>query len=252
MHEQLQKLGLSEKEASVYLASLELGAGTAQELAQKTGLRRPTVYFTIEQLKKRGLMSSFEKGKKTFFASESPENLAVFLGTQEKKIEEARSVLHTLLPELALMFDVTGERPRVRFFEGKEGLKAMQEDFLRTKEKNLVSMYSFSDYHNIFTPEERRAYREKRAKKNIFARGIYTRIEGPLKTGELPPASELRWVPGGKFPFTSDITIYEHKVAAASLKGRNVGVIIESQEIANTLRAVFELAWNAAEEYKKG
>ena len=251
MFEQLQKLGLSAKEASIYLASLELGPGTAQEFAQKTGLRRPTVYFTIEQLKKRGLLSQFEKGKKTFFTAESPENLSVLLGTQEKKIEEARSVLNVLLPELGGLFNASAERPRVRFFEGKEGLKAMQEDFLRAKEKNLVSIYSFSDYHNVFTPEERRAYREKRVKKNIFARGIYTRVEGPLKAGELPLASELRWVPQDKFPFTSDITVYGNRVAAASLKGRNVGVIIESQEIANTLRAVFEIAWQAAGEYIK-
>jgi sugar-specific transcriptional regulator TrmB len=249
MQEQLQKLGLSEKEVSAYLAVLELGQGTAQDLAQKTGLRRPTVYFTIEQLKKRGLMSQFEKGKKTFFAAESPENLSTLIGAQEKKMAEARSVLNTMLPELTKMFDVTGERPRVRFFEGKEGLKAMQEDFLRTKEKHLVSIYSFSDYQNIFTAEERRAYREKRAKKNIFARGIYTRTNGPLKAGELPPASELRWVPHDLFPFTSDITIYGSKVAAASLKGKNVGVIVDSQEIANTLRAVFELAWRAAEQF---
>jgi sugar-specific transcriptional regulator TrmB len=251
MQEQLKKLGLSEKESSVYLASLEMGQGTAQELAQKTGLRRPTVYFTIEQLKKRGLMSQFEKGKKTFFAAESPENLSTLIAAQEKETAAARSVLNVLLPELTGMFDMTGEKPRVRFFEGKEGLKAMQEDFLRTKEKNLVSMYSFSDYHNVFTGEERRAYREKRAKKNIFARGIYTRVEGPLKAGELPPASELRWVPRDTFPFTSDITVYGNKVAAASLKGRNVGVIIESQEIANTLRAVFELAWRATEQFNQ-
>lgn len=247
MLEQLQKLGLSEKEAKVYLASLQLGPGTAQELTQKTGLRRPTVYFTIEQLKKRGLMSLFEKGKKTFFAAESPENLSTLFAQEEKRMEEARSVLNVLLPELGGMFSASGERPRVRFFEGKEGLKAMQEDFLRTKDKEIEEFFSADDYVDVFSPEERKIYIEKRTKKKISVRGVYTRKAGPFPEGR--PLAQTRWVPEERFPFSSDVVIYGNNVAIASLRGKLVGVIVESKEMADTMRAIFKLAWQAAEEY---
>ncbi len=59
---ELQNLGLTEKEARTYLASLELGPETAQNIAKKTGINRATTYVQIESLKKRGLMSEFEKG----------------------------------------------------------------------------------------------------------------------------------------------------------------------------------------------
>lgn len=242
--ESLKQLGLSQKEAMVYIAALELGFATAQELTYKTGLRRPTVYFTIELLKKRGLMSSFEKGKKTYFAAESPENLQAFVGAQEKLAEVARQTFSAILGELAPLFDKTGERPRVRFFEGKEGLKTMQEDFLRTQDKSIVEFFSHDDLRDVFTPEERMAYRERKIKKKIISRAIYTRKDGPLLEGI--PYAEFRWVPQDRFSFSSDIIVYGSKVAIASLRGRLVGVIIESREMADTIRAVFELAWEGA------
>lgn len=247
MLEQLQKLGLSAKESALYLAALELGPGTAQELAQKTGLRRPTVYFTIEQLKKRGLMSSFEKGKKTFFAAESPQNLETLLNAERKTIEEGERVLTSLLPQLSGMFDATGERPRVRFFEGKEGLKAMQEDFLRTRDKKIENFFSYDNVTSVFTLEEQSAYRKRRVAKKITGRGIYTRKEGPLKEGI--EMADIRWVPADTFSFSSDIVIYGSKVAMTSLKGKLMGVIIESKEIAETMRGIFELAWEGAAQY---
>lgn len=37
----LEKFGLSEKEAKIYLATLELGQATVQQIAKKAGLVRP-------------------------------------------------------------------------------------------------------------------------------------------------------------------------------------------------------------------
>ena len=41
---ELRKLGLKEKEVSVYLAALELGFTSVQNIAKHAGLSRPTVY----------------------------------------------------------------------------------------------------------------------------------------------------------------------------------------------------------------
>ena len=85
LEKELQQLGLSDKEAKTYLASLELGPVSVQEIAKKSGLKRPTVYFAIEQLIKMGLMSSFEKGKKRYFSAESPERLVSLITAQKRK-----------------------------------------------------------------------------------------------------------------------------------------------------------------------
>ena len=84
---ELQHLGLSEKEARVYIASLELGADTAQHIAQKATINRATTYVQIEALKKKGLMSEFEKGKKTLYVVESPDRLQSLLRVFEKELD---------------------------------------------------------------------------------------------------------------------------------------------------------------------
>jgi sugar-specific transcriptional regulator TrmB len=246
----LENLGLSDKEAKTYLASLELGPTAVQEIAKKAGLKRPTTYFAIEQLIKKGLMSSFEKGKKRFFSAESPERLVSLVGSQIKKAQTLEEQLQRILPGLNTIFDAYGERPRVRFFEGKEGLKAIREDFLKSGVKSLESIYPREDFYKVFSKDERRKYTAKRKKRRIKARVIYAIQEGsPLKAKEL--FTERRALPYKKFPFTADITIYGNKVAIGTYKGKLIGVIIESKEIAETLRLIFNLAWEAAGRHQK-
>ena len=70
MLKELQDLGLSEKEARVYL-----GQTTADKLAKHAKVNRSTTYVQLESLMKVGLMSTHEERKKTVFAPESPELL---------------------------------------------------------------------------------------------------------------------------------------------------------------------------------
>lgn len=115
----LQQLGLSDKEAKTYLASLELGSATAQEIAKKTNLKRPTVYFVINRLIQLGLMSSFEKGKKTYFTAESPERLIALAARQRRKVVALEEELQNILPQLNNLFQLSGEKPRCVFLRAK-------------------------------------------------------------------------------------------------------------------------------------
>src|SRR3989338_6412357 len=83
----LEDLGLSEKEAKVYLASLELGESAPAEIAKHAGINRDTTYVIAEKLVKDGLMSQLEKDKKTYFMAENPEQLLRLLRKQEQDIK---------------------------------------------------------------------------------------------------------------------------------------------------------------------
>src|SRR3989344_453122 len=119
MIRELQDLGLAEKEAKVYLAALEIGRATADQLAKQAKIVRPTAYVQIKSLMEKGLMSTYEEGKKTYFAPESPEALRRVLDKQKESIRTQEDELKRLLPELSRLFEGAGERPVVRFFEGK-------------------------------------------------------------------------------------------------------------------------------------
>jgi sugar-specific transcriptional regulator TrmB len=83
-------LDLSEKEAKVYIASLELGLSTIQEIAGKSQISRSTTYEVIESLMEKGLMSALTKGKKKYFSAESPEKLMSLIDIKEGELEKRK------------------------------------------------------------------------------------------------------------------------------------------------------------------
>ena len=144
---ELQALGLSEKEAKVYLAALELGPDTVQNIAKKAGINRPTAYLQIESLKQKGIISEVEKDSKVLIMAESPERLSSLLNTYEKELEFKKKELERILPNLSELFTGTGEKPKVKFYEGRGGIRAIEEDFLKTKSKEI---YCFSNPHKHY------------------------------------------------------------------------------------------------------
>ena len=246
----LRQLGLSDKEAKVYLAVLELGPSTAIQVAQRSEVNRPTAYVQIQSLMKLGLMSSHTKGKKTYFAAEPPERLRELVRKSQIEIEKQSKRLKEILPELQGIFENAQERPKMRFYDGKEGVKAIHDDIFKVKNQEILTIYSFDFYKNFFTKEDRKDFESIRQARKITARSLYTREAGPFEDPP-PPTIQDHVVPANKFLLSASIDIYGDKIAAHALKGKVVGVIIESKYIADTMRSVFNLAWEAAEKYQK-
>lgn len=242
---QLKNIGLSDNEAKVYLAMLELGPSPVLEISAKSGVNRPTTYVQIESLKKMGLVSTQTKGKKQLFVAESPEQLESVLEQTCRVAEQKKSELEKIMPELKTIFNLTGERPQVRFFEGKEGLIKMGREFLKAKEKKIIGLTSIDDVLKVFPEITRESYSSDRVKRNIESRSLYTSSKGPIwKRHDKELLREAKFIPPEKMPFSADITVFDDKVAIAALKGRVSGAIIEHREIADSFRGLFELVWN--------
>jgi HTH-type transcriptional regulator, sugar sensing transcriptional regulator len=243
----LKDLGLSDKEAKVYIAMLELGASPVQEIAAKAGINRPTTYLQIESLKKHGLISTQKKGKKDLYIAESPDQLEAMM-TKEKKVLEGRAeLLKKSLPEFMQLFATAGDRPTVRYFEGKEGLLRMQQEFLKCKSGLIRAMANLDNVKELF-PNQKSDYTEKRISKRIRARAIYTSREGKVKSdSDESMLREARYIPFDSFPFDSDITIYDNTVAIASLKGQVGGLLIDHQSIADSFKSLFDFIWKLSE-----
>ena len=78
----IQAIGLSETEASIYLASLGLGESTISEIATKAHMTRSSCYDGIKKLISLGLLSIFPVGSRKFYKAESPDK---FLKLLEEK-----------------------------------------------------------------------------------------------------------------------------------------------------------------------
>ena len=244
---QLKNIGLSNNEAKVYLAMLELGPSSILEIAAKAGINRPTTYVQVESLKKMGLVSTQMKGKKQLFIAEDPSQLEFIVHEQEKLLEQRKEELGKVMPGLKEIFELAEDKPHVRFFEGIEGLQRMQDAFLSTKDKTILAIASLDDVFRVF-PQHPKAYAPRRVKKGIHSRLIYTTSQGAfLKKDDTEMLREAKYIVPEKFTFSVDMTIYDDKVAIAALKGKLSGVIIQNSEIADSFRGIFELLWAVAD-----
>jgi len=244
----LIEIGLNEKEAKIYLASLELGQSTVQDIAKKAGVNRATTYFVIEGLMKMGLMSSFHKGKKQYFVAADPDRLVEVLEQEKNTIEKRKENLKKLLPQLQSLNNKQKDRPVVRYYEGKEGIKTMVDEVTVPGQEIVRMAYNKDAVIKTFSEEQRKKWTEHRVKNNIKTQVVYT-----FKSGILENTADgtRRKVPFEKFPITCDIAVYDEKIRLASFGDRLVGIVIEDRELAASFRAVLDLAWEAAEKYQK-
>lgn len=245
VEEILKEIGLSEKMAKVYGIVLEFGPQTAQQIAQKIKIPRPTVYVQIVSLINSGLMSKTEKDNKTYFIAESPENLERHI---EQKLSVAKSAslkLKKVISRLNTLFLAAEEKPKIKFFEGKEGLLTMIKDFKTSKFDSAEEFVSMDAAFETIPPTDN-DFRQKIAKKfkKLPIRIIYTSKKGPFlkdKNG----SKERRFVPLEKFPYSGSITIYGNKVALMAQDKHLIGIIIENREISNTIRTLFNFTWES-------
>ena len=232
----LRSLGLLDSEIKTYMAALEKGPQTVIDLSKLTKLSRQATYVAIEGLTDRGLMSSSLRGKKRFFAAEHPDRLLAYAKRHETDMQERVKDLERSLPELELQ--IGGERPIVKVFDGKEGLRALITDIGITKPKKIHEITDLNAMYAVLSAEELKPVQEQALKGGAFIKGIYSGKTGPPKSGIKRYA-----LPADKSGFKTDMTIYSDKIALVTFEGQMHTIIIENHALAETFRILFELAF---------
>ena len=241
-------MGFSDKEAKVYMALLALGKGTVSEITRKAGINRTTGYDILNDLIKKRVISVSGKEPKQEYLAESPNKILEYLETEleqkQKNLKEAKA----LIPHLKSMHTVAG-RPKVRFYEGKEGLIEVYEDTLTSTE--AIRAYATIDDMHRALPGYFPKYYKRRADKGISIRGIIpdTPLARERTKHDKEESREMALVPADKYYFSPEINIYDNKVMIASWR-EQLGIIIESAEIADAMKKMYELAWAEAKRLK--
>ena len=251
----IEELGLSNKEARVYVASLCVGPSPVQRIADQSGIKRVTTYVILESLVGLGLVSQTVKGKKTYFIAEDPTNLKRLLDKREHELSEQKHNFEQILPELHGLAQLPKDSPSVKFYDSADGIKTIMNTFLeQAKQPEVEFVYGFSNLDQLYSyfPEFRQSSANpQRIRAGIKSRFLYTSSEGAIM-GDMDTARnrESRYLPLDKFPMSGDFTIVGDNVMMLSLSGQHpMGVTISSKELAQGLRAIFEAAWEAAGPY---
>jgi len=235
----LKNIGLNDKESKLYLALIELGSAPVSKVAEKAKINRVTAYSVLESLIEKGMANSVVKNKVRFFSPTNPKILAQEFKRKASDFQKALPTLRRLGGEANL--------PHVEYYEGIDGIKAIYAKTLESKTEILN--YANSKEIRKAWPEYDEQYVAKRVKQKVFLRGIAPLDEHGIevKSHDKQSFREIRLVSARKYTFTNEINIWDDKVAIISFNDNpQIGIIIESQEIANTQRDIFRMAWEYA------
>lgn len=249
LKDSLVSLGLSDKEASVYLALLELGRSTVSKISRHADVNRATGYVILDSLVNMSLAHISGKEPKQEYTAESPDNLVQLLREKKTRAEEALATAEGLALKLKSIQKVE-DRPQVKFYEGIEGMKQVYEDTLTSKE-TIRAFASVEDVHSLFG-NYFPTYYKRRAGKGISIRAVFPDTPASIERSRLDneEARESILVPKDMYEFHPEINIYDNKIMIASWREK-LGIIIESAEIADAMKKVFELAWIGAKTVSK-
>lgn len=241
----LTELGFTEKSAQIYLAALGLGTTTISDIAKKSGLKRPTVYIHIEELLKNGLLETIQIKKRLYYRATDPSFL-------ERRAERQLEKIQTILPEITALYTKTINKPKISVLEGRVGVEQVYREII-DQAWNLCLWSNTAQVENYFHPLSRdlaHAVREKnvRAREIVAdtkaarrASNIYGRICGKTYTARVATADGIG----------NDNIIYNNVVAIFRLYEYNFYVVrIEDATVADSMRALFEMAWKAAKPFK--
>ena len=248
----LQEIGLNEKEAAVYLALLQYDNAAVMDIASKTKINRSTTYTVLESLAKKGLVSETTVGKKTRYQAESPERLETFVERQKVVLEEHSKRLKDIIPQIKSVQREIGEKPVVQYFEGKEGIFALNESLFKDNdEKDSVaySVYSKDLLDEVFPVKERTRFKNERIEKNIKNKTIYTWTHGEIP---MDPMSDRVRLDADKYPISCDISILDDRIRIGILGKKLSGIFIKSSDLANTLKSILNALFDHLKKEEPG
>lgn len=237
----LVAFGFDEKEASLYLAGIELGEASVLELSRLTKLPRTTLYPMLESLCRRGYfrLKSIQ-GRKKFVAN--PPDLFI------KHLVDRQERFREILPLFEALKANDPKSVGVTIYEGTEGFKQFWQQIFQSGVKEyclLTTGVHMLDY--VKEPYLLKHIIDERLRRGIRSRQLIVET-AESKQFTKRDATELResrfLPPDAKIPAT--MLLFGNDVAFITTRKENSVILVTSGDASITLRTMFELLWSCA------
>jgi len=240
----LEKFGLTEKEAKLYLALLELGQSTSSNLIRKLDYYSKTVYELLEKLMRKGLVSYVIKSNVKYFEAVNPERFLGILKEEQDNIKERENKIRGILPKLRQLKEINKEKQEANIYYGKKGMKSVFEDTLKQKDEILV--FGGGGKSKEFLEHYYDLWNKIRAKNKIRLKLLWNEnLRNKQDSVKDIKLYKLRFLPK-EFENPAPAMIYKDKVAITIWSGEPIAILIRSKEVNKTYRNYFELLWKIA------
>lgn len=252
--EKLVVSGLTENEASIYLALLHAGQQSLSGVANILRLDRSSVYRSLLSLVERGLAEYEPKVRGSLYRAKPPKSLNYLIREREESTRVVQNVVKDVIQELDAAKDYPSLESNTIVLEGNRVIEEIWEDMLRSDvdtqrqlircdvQTYLVEQHGIN-YHREWVTKyiKRRVARKiplKYLTKNEWFNGEFTSSDPKL-------FKEVRCLPDS-FEFSTNLVIYGDNIATHTIEDdykKIKGIIIRDKAIAATQRALFDNLW---------
>lgn len=238
----LSSAGLSPTEAKVYQALLTQPEWQPSLLAKIVHESRTNVYKILDNLVEFGLADKYDKRKKIHYRATNPTRL-LELAHQKKQAErQAEKELELHTQELLHEYIKTHEQPGVRYFQGKQEIAQIFDEIEESKEE-VVFVHTLAGTE-LYGIEAMRKLHIKAAKSNFHRRGLTP--DSPRVANDYDKKDKLvnltrTWLAADDYTAPVEWGAFEDKLYVISFGQEALGMIIQSQQIADGFKQLFNL-----------
>jgi len=244
----LEDIGLTKIQAQAYQSLIKNGSQSAPALATLIGESRTNGYKVLDKLCEYGLAVKEQVQGKFKYAATSPAALEQFVKLQAEVVRQKERRLNAELPNLLDYYFAHSERPSIRYFEGKDGIRDIYKDQVTTgKEMYYIrtmadlSFLGFEELHKL-----RNLYPKFGVERKVI---IQDSLPGDIPSNERVSVEESdkhmlidrTWIHEQDYTAPVEWASYGNKLSIISYGEEAMGMIIESAPIAEAFRQLFGL-----------
>lgn len=244
----LKFFDLSQKEVDIYLAALELGPASIQQITNKTGLVRTSVVYYIDSLLDKGFFNETIVRKRKFYIAIHPEKIKDIYKLKRVRFEQTENKLESIIDRINSFCPQLNNSaiemlsPNIYYFEGEKGLIKIYEDTLQSQE----NMCAFTAWDNMLhvLPKYLPAYVKRRTAANIHSNciAVDSPISRKIAKRDDKECRHTKFLKS-KDTLSVETMIYGDKIALVSFEGELGGIIIENETLAKAQKIFFDALW---------
>jgi len=240
----LTAAGLTKTQAQIYEYLLNNKEAKANKITRDLKISRGTVYYTLDELVGLNLAEKIDKPNQvSLFKAGHPAVLQKIFENKEKSLLKEKQALGRDLPDLVSAYNLTHNKPGIKFYEGEAGIWRVLEDTLTSRTEILT----IADVEAVdkYLRELNRKYVNERNKLGIKKRLIA--VDSPYAREHFSRPgdyTDIKLTKTAINPFNTSIHIYDNKIAYITMAENYLtGLIINDQNICSMQKSLFEEIW---------
>ena len=243
MKQELENLGLSKNEASIYIFLLKKGENSTGPIIKETGIANSRVYESLNSLIEKGLVTYSVHKRGKYFQCTDPSK---FQENEEEKLKKIKS----LIPQLKAMQNKEEKETDTAIYEGYDGFKtAFKKIIDDCPKEGTIYIIGFSEQQYLieslrtFLSNMNLKSAQKKQRLKILLDKSIKKTLG--KDREKERYTEVRYMPEG-YISPAAIDIFEDYIYIFVWEEKPFVFMIKNKKVADSFKQYFNFLWKLA------